>query len=154
MTASASSWRPPRIVRPVAIGVVHRRNQLLLMKVRDHSGATKGWRPLGGTIDFGELASDALKREFLEELGAPVGEPVLLSVFESLFTHNGAMGHEIVFAFETSFINPEDYQRESFEFVDGGVANEVEWVDLQRFRAGIDLLFPDNLLRDIDRRAT
>jgi hypothetical protein len=52
-----STWRPPSIVRPIAVGVVRRRDELLLMAVRDDDGTLKGWRPLGGAIEFGERAA-------------------------------------------------------------------------------------------------
>jgi hypothetical protein len=45
-----STWRPPPVVRPIAIGIVRRGDDLLLMAVRNDDGAIKGWRPLGGSI--------------------------------------------------------------------------------------------------------
>jgi hypothetical protein len=77
-----------------------------------------------------------------------------LSVHESLYTHEGTAGHEIVFAFAASFNNPQDYERDGFAFVDQGMSNEVEWIELHRFRTGSDRLFPQDLLKDIDRRAS
>ena len=141
-----STWRPPSIVRPIAVGVVRRRDELLLMAVRDDDGTLKGWRPLGGTIEFGERAAAALQREFAEEIGAALAEPELLAVIESLYSHHGAAGHEIVFVFEARFADTADYSREAFTFDDGGVCNDVRWVALARFRRGEAELFPSSLL--------
>ena len=77
-----SVWRPPSVVRLIAIGIVRRGDELLLMAVRSDDGAIKGYRPLGGSIEFGERAAEALKREFVEELGLAITEPVLLTVIE------------------------------------------------------------------------
>jgi len=141
-----SVWRPPSVVRPIAIGVVRRGEELLLMAVCDDGGAIKGWRPLGGTIEFGERAADTLKREFAEELGLAIAEPQLLTVLENLYTHQGTAGHEIVFVFDTRLADENAYRNDSFAFDDGGVRNEVRWVPLARFKSGQDSLFPAGLL--------
>jgi ADP-ribose pyrophosphatase YjhB (NUDIX family) len=139
-------WRPPSIVRPIAVGVVRRGEELLLMAVQDDDGTIKGWRPLGGTIEFGERAADTLAREFAEELGLAIAEPELLTVLENHYSHHGARGHEIVFVFETRFADDADYDREAFTFDDGGVRNEARWVALADFLGGETELFPVGLL--------
>jgi len=40
-------------------------------------------RPLGGSVEFGETAVDAIRREIREELHAEIADPVLLGVLES-----------------------------------------------------------------------
>src|SRR5262245_28151676 len=144
-----SVWRPPSVVRPIAIGIVRRGDELLLMVVRSDDGAIKGYRPLGGSIEFGERAADALKREFAEELGLAIAEPALLTVLENLYSHHGAPGHEIVLVFEASFADPSAYRREGHSYEDGGVRNDVEWVALARFQAGEAELFPTGLLQHL-----
>jgi ADP-ribose pyrophosphatase YjhB (NUDIX family) len=145
-----TKWRPPPTVRPISIGIVRRGGDLLLMAVRTDDGAIKGWRPLGGSIEFGEHAADTLKREFSEELGLAIAEPRLLSVLENLFTHHDAAGHEIVFVFEATLADGEAYRRDAFTFEDRGVRNDVSWVALARFQAGQELLFPTGLLELIE----
>ncbi len=139
-------WRPKPIVRPIAIGVIRRGETLLVVAVADDSGAIKGWRPLGGTIELGERATDTLRREFLEELGEPIAEPRLITVLESLYLHHGAQGHEIVFVFETAFADAGVYGHDEFRFRDGDVDNTTQWVDIARFRSGREQLFPSGLI--------
>ena len=143
-----STWRPPSVVRPIAIGIIRRGDDLLLMVVRNDDGAIKGYRPLGGSIEFGERAADALKREFIEELGLSLAEPTLLTVLENLYMHHGTTGHEIVFVFETSLMDASAYDKERFSYEDG-VRNDVEWVALARFRAEEVALFPAGLLEQL-----
>src|SRR5262249_3934125 len=110
-------------------------------------------------IEFGERAADALRREFLEEVGLAIGEPRLLAVLENLYTHHGAHGHEIVFVFDTQLADETAaYRNESFTFEDGGVRNEVRWVALALFRSGRETLFPagllDQLRKSVNQRAS
>ena len=77
-------WRPKPFIRPVAIGVIRRGAGLLVVAVADDAGTITGWRPLGGTIELGERAAEALQREFMEELAEPITAPKLISVLESL----------------------------------------------------------------------
>lgn len=106
-----------------------------------------GWRPVGGTIEFGERAADALSREFREELGEDICDLQALCVLENLYTHNGAAGHEIVFVFSANFVKTRAYRRESYEFVDGKIRNEVKWVDDAEFLEGSQELFPTALIQ-------
>jgi ADP-ribose pyrophosphatase YjhB (NUDIX family) len=142
MSDTTSKWRPPQVVRPLAIGIVWRRSELLLIAVRDDGGALIGWRPPGGTIEFGERAAAALKREFLEELNEPIADPEHLSVIENLYTHAGTRGHEVVFIFKTAFVDPAAYARERFAFKDGLLMQEGRWIDRSRIEAGEERLLP------------
>ena len=117
------------------------------MRVTDDTGALKGWRPLGGSIEFGERAEDTLRREFQEELAQPIADPRLLCVLENLYDHAGHRGHEIVFVYETSFVDRAAYDIDRFTFVDGGPV-EAEWVDRSTFDAGRPL-FPEGLAEQL-----
>ena len=65
---------------------------------------------------------------------------------ENLYTHNGAVGHEIVLVFETSLVDVAQYSRETFSFGDDGNRNEVKWVALSRFVRREAVLFPVGLV--------
>jgi len=120
------------------------------MAVRDDRGSVVGWRPVGGTIEFGEPAADALRREFWEELGEDICDLQILCVLENLYTHNGAPGHEIVFVFSATFVDTAAYRREMYEFVDGTIRNEVKWVDTSEFLDGSQELFPGELIQHLN----
>jgi hypothetical protein len=47
---------------------------------------------------------------------------------------------------DIAFAGADAYRRESFHFHDGGVANAARSIDLERFRAGTDRLFPVGLI--------
>ncbi len=145
-----SLWRPPQHVRVVAIGLARRDDRLLVFRVLDDAGALKGVRPPGGGVEFGERAADALAREFREELDTGIaveGPPV---VVENLFDHEGARGHEIVFAYPVRLLDAAIYSRPAFTVrEDNGIELEVEWLALEAPRSGRVALFPDGLLAAI-----
>jgi 8-oxo-dGTP pyrophosphatase MutT (NUDIX family) len=147
MDPSTTVWRPRPSIRPIALGVIWRGDELLLMAVRSDDGSLKGWRPLGGGIEFGERADQALRRELLEELGEPVEEPRFLATLENIYDHHGVTGHEIVFVFETGFADDGAYQKQQLGFTDGGVHNDVAWVSFASLAAVDTNLYPAGLFK-------
>jgi ADP-ribose pyrophosphatase YjhB (NUDIX family) len=139
-------WRPPQTVRAIAVALVYRGTDLLVMAVKDDAGSIKGWRPLGGAIEFGESAEEALAREFLEEIGKPIRRIKQLCVLENLYRHEGTRGHEIVFAFEAELVDSDFDSKAGFSFFDGGVSNDVAWRPVRGFVDGVDRLFPEKLI--------
>ena len=96
-------WRPSSTIRLKALGLHWRDRCLLASEVNRDDGTLKGVRPLGGTVEFGETWQDALIREFQEEIGVGIeliGDPIVL---ENIYTHHGALGHEILFISEVIF---------------------------------------------------
>jgi len=88
--------------RPVALGVIRVEDELLVTVGYDRSKDETYYRPLGGTIEFGEHSEVALRRELREELNVSVVTARLLGVIENAFAVNGQPGHEIDFIYEVS----------------------------------------------------
>lgn len=56
-------------------------------------------RLIGGSVELGETFEQAIIREIDEELGASIIDLTQLGVVESIFTYEGALGHEVVAVF-------------------------------------------------------
>jgi ADP-ribose pyrophosphatase YjhB (NUDIX family) len=84
-------------------------------------------RPLGGSVEFGELAVEAVRREFQEELGCGLLNVSLLVVLENRFTLNGVAGHEIDFVFRADLADADLYTRESIPVLDVPGLDAVWW---------------------------
>ena len=56
-------------------------------------------RLIGGGIDLGETALEAVRREVNEELGAALDDLTFVTTVENIFRFDGALGHEVVFVY-------------------------------------------------------
>ena len=143
-------WRPQDTIRAKVIGIARKENRILVCEVLNDHGVLKGWCPLGGGVEFGEMSENALKREISEELGCNIvisGEPM---VFESIFEHHGYKGHEIIFAFQISLDAAQIYAKERFQIYESnGRTHWVQWVPIEKFQSGEAILFPNALLNRI-----
>jgi ADP-ribose pyrophosphatase YjhB (NUDIX family) len=135
-----------RSIRVLALGVFRKGDRVLLARGRDPATGAPFLRPLGGGVEFGERAAEALRREIGEELGAPVGEPRLLGVLENRFEYAGRPGHEVVFVFEARFADASWYERELAVVEEGAGWEAVEWVPLDALAGGATPLTPDGIL--------
>ena len=86
-------------IRNLAVGLHVRDGHVLVQEFAGTREEPPFVRAIGGGIEFGERAAEALRREYLEELGVAVTGLRLLSVTENLFTFLGKAGHEIVHIF-------------------------------------------------------
>ena len=109
-------WRPQGRIRSKVIGLAWRRKTLLAGEVEDDSGRVIGVRPLGGAIAFGETREQALEREFREELGCGVTIAGPWLALENVFEHEGAIGHEFVFAANVRLHDASLYERDVIRF--------------------------------------
>ena len=145
----------PRI-GAVALGVIVQDRHVLLEPMAGWLNAGLTWRPIGGFIEFGELAADAVVREFKEELDRDVEVVRLLEVYENLAEFDVASGklrvHETVFLHELRFAEhdtPSDLEPlASFE-VDAPAGDEhsfARWIAIDELKAGKHPVFPADLI--------
>ena len=87
-------------IRPLAICVFRNNDRILVAEGYDPVKKQTFYRPLGGGIEFGERAEDAVRREIREEIGAEIASLEYLFTLENIFTFNGKPGHEIVLIFD------------------------------------------------------
>jgi 8-oxo-dGTP pyrophosphatase MutT (NUDIX family) len=135
----------PRI-RPKAVCVCRRGGDILVGRAYDELRQQLFYVPPGGGIEFGERADDAVRREFVEELGAELADVTLLAVLENIYTYDGVPGHEIAFVFEGRLVDAALYERDEIDGVENGAAYVACWLPLSHFEAGGPSLYPDGLL--------
>jgi 8-oxo-dGTP pyrophosphatase MutT (NUDIX family) len=128
-------------VRAVAMGVVRRGDEILVSEGYDPTKHQRFWRPLGGTIEFGELGAAAVKREFLEEIATEVRVGRYLGTLENIFTFDG--GHELVRIYEAEPTDSAFYAVDEPRFIEDDRVHVV-WRPLDLFAT--EPLYPHGLL--------
>jgi 8-oxo-dGTP pyrophosphatase MutT (NUDIX family) len=133
-------------IRPIAICIFRREDQILVAEWRDPGEDHNFYRPLGGAIEFGERGQQTVARELMEELGAEVANLRYLAALENIFIHNGQQGHEIVLLYEGNLVDRFLYEVEAIDgHDDGDVALRAVWKRLDSFGPSAPL-YPDGLL--------
>ena len=117
-------------IRHVAICVFQRGTRILVGRAFDEVKNEEFFRPLGGAIEFGETAVDAVRREILEELRAEISDPVQIGVLENIFTFAGQPGHEFVVVFDAEFTDSSLYNEARLPLFEEGWGGEAFWLDL------------------------
>ncbi len=133
-------------IRPLALGVIRRGDDLLVFEGRDDVKGETYHRPLGGGIEFGETAVEALHREFREELEAELSGVEQIAVLENVFTFEDRPGHEIVFLFTADLVDKTFYERDEVGVVLDDDNARVHWLPLKDVLDGKAILHPEGLL--------
>ena len=146
MDSLTTHWRPQPRLRVKSLALIWRGDEILVCAIPDDTGAIKGWRPLGGTVEFGEHTEITVVRELAEELAATVETTQLLTVIENIYTHAGQQGHEIAFIYTVSLDHAGLASADEFIVDDEGTRFACVWVPVSKFTTGTETLFPDGLL--------
>ncbi|MEU8077771.1 NUDIX domain-containing protein [Catellatospora citrea] len=131
-------------IRNLALAVPRRGDDLLVFRGHDPTRKQTFYRPLGGGIEFGETAEQALHRELWEELAVELTGVRLLGVLENLFRGFGRDGHEIAFVFACDLADPSLYERDHVGEILDDAGTPVLWQPLSGFD-GTTPLYPAGL---------
>jgi ADP-ribose pyrophosphatase YjhB (NUDIX family) len=135
------------VIRVLALGLFRRDGRILVAGGSDPLTGERYFRPLGGGVEVGERADEALRREIGEELGAVATDLRLLGVIENIFDYAGAMRHEVVFVFDAAFADASLYGRDELPVVEAGAGwAPARWMHPGDFGEGRPRLVPPALL--------
>ena len=134
-------------VRVIAVAIILKDECLLCMTVLDPDSGETHFRPLGGQIEFGERAADAVVRELREELGREIEVVEHLGTSENIFEVRGEVGHEYVAQFHARFA--QGHEPEGLFPLKGiesdGSPIEAHWLLLTDALNGAVTLYPAGL---------
>ena len=114
-------------IRPIALGLAIKNNKLLVEEKFDKVKNQTFYRCLGGGIEFLEKSSDALKREFKEEINTDIVVKDFLGISENIFTFNGKNAHELILFYSID-IADSDYKDE-YNIIDKGGEFSAKWIN-------------------------
>lgn len=137
---------PPQHIRVLALALLLWRDHLLCAEGYDTVKQQTFYRPLGGGVEFGEYAEEAVARELLEELAMPIEVLACLGTNENLFTYQGRQGHEIVYEYVCAPApGAEPANLEPMIAIEGEARFISRWLPLAEVLAGTHRVYPDGL---------
>jgi len=141
-------------IRVLSLGIFRRGDSIFVAEGFDPVKGERFYRPLGGGVEFGEQAADALVREMREEAGLEVANLRYAGMCENIFTYLGEGGHEIVLLYEADFTDAAVYENDEMICQeDDGLPFKAVWKPLSEF--GINKggpLYPDDLMDILQQR--
>jgi 8-oxo-dGTP pyrophosphatase MutT (NUDIX family) len=131
-------------IRPIAICVCRDGDRILVTEF--HEKDRLYYRPLGGTIEFGERGEETVRREFREEIAMELTKVRYLGTLENIYVAGGARGHEIVLVYDGRLSDLELYKMEVVQGDELGQPFRAVWKRLDEFGPGKPPVYPDGLL--------
>lgn len=124
-----------------ALLLIEHEGKLLLNKGYDSIKKETFFRFVGGSLNFGEKAEEAMRREIKEELNSEIENLQFLRVVESIFTYEGEKGHEIIFLYKGDLSNKNIYQQKFISIPDDQNF-PAEWVPISDILEDKIILYP------------
>ena len=132
-------------IRPIVLGIAIKDNKLLVSEGFDKIKKQTFYRCLGGGIEFLEKSSDALKREFKEEIGADITIKDFLGISENIFTYQGKKAHELIFFYSIELSN-NDY-KEEYHIIEEDDCDIAKWINIDEFKNKTKILYPNEIFK-------
>lgn len=137
-------------IRVKTICIFEHENKLFLSRAWDHVKENYYYRPIGGTVEFGERTEETIHREISEELNTQIRNLNLYTVVENIFRCDGIDGHEIMFIYRAEFVDDLDYENKTFSITESdGQIFEASWEPIQNIIEGKIRLVPEGLMEII-----
>ena len=134
-------------IRPIALGIAIKNNKLLVGEGFDKVKNQTFYRCLGGGIEFLEKSSDAIKREFKEEIDVDIIVNDFLGISENIFTYQRKKAHELILFYSIE-ISDENYQEE-YKVIDDHGETIAKWIDINEFKNKNKILYPEEVFKYI-----
>jgi 8-oxo-dGTP pyrophosphatase MutT (NUDIX family) len=133
--------------RANTLGLIIKDDRILLEEQEGiHSkGIGYYYRPIGGTIEFGEKSTDTLIREYKEELGVEITIKKYITCLENIFKINESIGHEITQVYLIDFKDEHLYSNELFNVIEGEKFTTAKWILIEEILSGEKVLYPNGL---------
>jgi len=133
-------------IRIKALAWIEDKGFLFVVKMHDIVKGDDYYRPVGGSVEFGEHAHEAVNREVQEELKTEIALLAPPFVVENLFSCDGKAGHEIDFLFPARFTDIRFYEHKIYDLVEAnGDTADALWIPITDCITGKLRLVPEEL---------
>ncbi|MFE8702856.1 NUDIX hydrolase [Cytobacillus sp. FJAT-54145] len=133
--------------RANTLGLIFKDDYILLeeQEGKHSKGTGVFYRPIGGTIELGEKSQEALKREFMEELGVEIIVKRYVTCLENIYKIDENIGHELTQIYVVDFKNEDLYERETFTITEGPYISRAKWMLKKEILSDYYVLYPNGL---------
>ncbi len=132
-------------IRTIAICVFRNGDRILASEGFDSIKQQPFYRPLGGTIEFGERSDETIRRELMEEIKAEVTDLRYLGLLENVFIYEAEKGHEIILVYDGQFVNRALYEKTIIHGDEIGAPIRAVWINFKNLGPGKPPLYPTGL---------
>jgi len=134
-------------IRLKALCIFEDGDDIFVSEMYDSAKKDFFYRPIGGTVEFGEFSEATLVREIREELNTEVSNVRLEMVLENIFTCDGVAGHEIDFMYRADFSDVRFYERREYELTESDQTKvKARWMSRLDFINRKYRLVPERLV--------
>jgi len=134
--------------RAVSLCLIKREEQYLFVENYDEVIEVTYYRPVGGTIEFGEDSRRTVIREVKEEINADISEPELITVIENIYNYGADTGHDLNFIYKADIVDGSYYEQDVINGVEGEEGFQAVWIDLNSIINDANKkLVPDGLMQ-------
>ncbi|WDF49103.1 NUDIX domain-containing protein [Paenibacillus sp. KACC 21273] len=145
-------------IRTVCLCLLQQDQRFLFQRIENMHESKTMYRPIGGTMEYGESSLVTVKREVKEEIHVDIIHPVLQYVIENHFEYTEqdqstgvsvqGLGHEITFIYSAHVDDPLFYKQDIVYGIESNeVSYEAEWKTLHELKEDPDaLVVPEGLL--------
>jgi ADP-ribose pyrophosphatase YjhB (NUDIX family) len=134
-------------IRVKSLAWIEEDGLLFVVKMADAVKKDYYYRPIGGSVKFGELAIEAVQREAQEELNAEINITGAPLVLENIFVCDGEPGHEIDYFYPCKFVDNRFSAQKTYTLTESDDCQfEAMWVALSDCLDGTLRLVPETLL--------
>jgi 8-oxo-dGTP pyrophosphatase MutT (NUDIX family) len=120
-----------RNIKVKSLAWIEKQGMIFVVRMPDSVKMDQFYRPIGGSVEYGETSLEAVIREVKEELQTEIqvtGKPLIL---ENLFTCDGKFGHEIDFIYPASFVDSRFYENKSYRLIEAdGCEFTALWIPI------------------------
>lgn len=142
-------------IRVIALVILRHQDHIFVTEYFHPTTDEPYYRPLGGGVEFFETGEEAVRRELMEEIEAPLADVRYLGMLENIYTVEGKRAHQICLMYGATFAH---YQRQSLTYTvigqEGKESFRALWKPLGMFRNGEAPLYPNGLLALLDRTSS
>ena len=138
--------------RANTLGIIFNGYSILLEEQEGKHSKGTGiyYRPIGGTIEFGERSADTLKREFKEELGVDIKIKQYMTCIENIFQIDEKIGHEITQLNIVEFLDNQLYKKTQFPVVELNKHTVAKWIPIEDVLQNDFVLYPSELKNKVN----